>query len=190
VKTVLFVPGFQEDMKTRDYGAVIQAIESKGYQVKFISIQWKRTTITNWVGELEAIYNEYDAKDVVLAGFSYGSMTAFMAAAKRNPVKLWLFSFSPYFSDDIPELEKSWLRNIGHRRAEAFQQLHFKKLAAQIACPVLIVLGEVEATKYPLLKRRSVIAHEEFSNSRLIEAHGSDHDVGDPSYVETIRSEI
>jgi pimeloyl-ACP methyl ester carboxylesterase len=190
MKTVLLVPGFQEDITTRDYAATIRAIESSDYRVKFVPIQWKRTTITDWVKELKAEYEKYDAKDVVLAGFSYGAMTAFVAASQRLPGELWLFSFSPYFSDDIPELDKSWLENIGRRRADAFNQLQFKELAAKVTCPVLIVTGSLEAEKYPLLKRRAERAHETLIDSRLIIAEGSGHDISDGNYIEVIKSAI
>ena len=106
MKTVLFVPGFQEDLTTRDYASVLTAITERGYDVKFVPIKWARTTITEWVEELDIEYAKYDPVNTVLAGFSYGSMTAFMSAVKRNPAELWLFSFSPYFSDDMPKLKK------------------------------------------------------------------------------------
>ena len=190
MKTVLFVPGFQEDLMTRDYKSAIKAIESCGYKVQFVPIKWQRTTITHWVAELEAVYSKLDPANTVLAGFSYGSMTAFMAATKRNPSQLWLFSFSPYFADDIPKLKKSWLNNIGHRRVDAFKNLDFNMLAKQITCPTLIILGEVEAEKYPLLDRRAKLAHEKITGSTLVIAPDSDHDVGDPNYVKTIKAAI
>lgn len=190
MKTVLFAPGFQEDLDTRDYKSAIKAIEGCGYKVQFVPIKWQRTTITHWVAELEAVYSKLDPANTILAGFSYGSMTAFMVATKRNPSQLWLFSFSPYFSDDIPKLKKSWLNNIGHRRVGAFKSLDFDALAKQITCPTLIVLGAIEAKKYPLLDRRAKLAHKKIAGSKLIIADDSDHDVGDPNYVEAIRAVI
>ncbi|HSX30140.1 MAG TPA: hypothetical protein VLE73_06285 [Candidatus Saccharimonadales bacterium] len=186
MKIVLFVPGFKENLKTRDYKSTIKAIESKGYTVKFVPIHWRRTVISNWVEELDKIYANYNPQETILAGFSYGSMTAFMSATKRNPAELWLFSFSPYFSDDMPKIKKSWLRTIGHRRADAFRALDFNKLAKTITCKTLIIVGEVEATKYPLIVNRSQVAHTSIKNSRLITAAGSDHNVADKNYIAAI----
>lgn len=107
MKTVLLLPGFRESIDYRDYKSVIKAIETKGYKVRFIPINWNKTLLRDWTRELEAVYSTLDAKTTILAGFSYGSMTAFMAATKRNPSELWLFSFSPYFSDDMPKMKKS-----------------------------------------------------------------------------------
>src|ERR1035437_7799397 len=101
MKTVLFVPGYQEDMKSRDYASTIRAIESQGYEVKFVPINWKRTTIDQWVEELDAEYGKCDPKQTIIAGFSFGAMTAFVTATKRNPFELWLFSLSPYFVEDL-----------------------------------------------------------------------------------------
>ncbi len=186
MKTVLFVPGFREDISSRDYKSTIDAIESKGYKVKFVPIEWSRTTINDWTKELNNVYSNYDVADTILAGFSYGSMTAFMAAASKNPSELWLFSFSPYFSDDMPDMKKSWLTNIGHRRADSFRKLDFNALAKSIKCKTLIIVGEVEANKYPLLDKRSIIAHRKIANSRLMVAQGADHDVSDKQYISAI----
>jgi len=190
MKTVLFIPGFREDLKTRDYKSIIKAIESKGYTVQFVPINWQRTVISDWVEELDKVYANYDPKDTILAGFSYGSMTAFMSATKKNPAELWLFSFSPYFSDDMPKLKKSWLNNIGHRRADAFRALDFNKLAKAITCKTLIIVGDVEAKKYPLIGNRSRVAHKAIKRSRLITVAGSDHDVTDKSYITAILAAI
>ena len=190
MKTVLFVPGFQEDLTTRDYASVLTAITERGYDVKFVPIKWARTTITEWVEELDIEYAKYDPVNTVLAGFSYGSMTAFMSAVKRNPAELWLFSFSPYFSDDMPKLKKSWLNNIGNRRADAFGQLDFNNLAKNITCKTLIIVGEVESIKYPLLGARAKTANKVIVNNKLLISPKSDHDVSDKNYIATIESAI
>jgi predicted alpha/beta hydrolase family esterase len=85
MKTVLFVPGFREDINSRDYKSTLTAIESNGYQVKFIPINWTRTTIEDWTKELDKEYTKHEPAKTILAGFSYGSITAFMAAVNRNP---------------------------------------------------------------------------------------------------------
>lgn len=45
---VLFVPGYREDRTSRDYDAVVRAIEARGHDVMFIDIDWKRSTIDDW----------------------------------------------------------------------------------------------------------------------------------------------
>lgn len=190
MKTVLFIPGFREGIKSRDYKSTLTAIEGKGYKVKFVPINWTRTTIDDWVKELDKEYSKYNPAETILAGFSYGSMTAFMAAVSKNPYELWLFSFSPYFSDDMPNMKKSWLSNIGHRRADSFRKLDFNSLAENIRCRTMIVVGEVEASRYPLIDKRSKIAHQKIANSSLTVVKGADHDVSDKNYIDAIRDSI
>jgi pimeloyl-ACP methyl ester carboxylesterase len=117
-------------------------------------------------------------------------MTAFMVAAKNNPSELWLFSFSPYFSDDMPDMKKSWLSNIGHRRADSFRKLDFDCLAKSIMCKTLIIVGEVEAAKYPLIDKRSKIAHQKIAGSNLVVVDGAAHDVSDENYIAAIKEAI
>jgi pimeloyl-ACP methyl ester carboxylesterase len=190
MKTVLFVSGFREDIRSRDYKNTLNAIKSKGYEVKFVPINWARTIIKNWTKELDKEYSKHVPSQTILAGFSYGSMTAFMSATRKNPAELWLFSFSPYFSDDMPKMKKSWLSNIGHRRADAFRALDFNKLAKTITCKTLIIVGEVEAKKYPLIGNRSQVAYKAIKNSRLITVAGSDYDVADKNYIAAIAEAI
>jgi pimeloyl-ACP methyl ester carboxylesterase len=186
MKTVLFVPGFREDINSRDYKSALSAIKSKGYKVKFVPINWSKTTIDDWTKELNKVYSKYNSAETILAGFSFGSMTAFMASVSKNPSELWLFSFSPYFSDDMPDMKKSWLSYIGHRRTDSFRRLDFNTLAKSIKCKTLILVGEVEARKYPLLDKRSKLAHQKITNSRLVLVNGAGHDISDKNYIASI----
>lgn len=190
MKTVLFVPGFREDLQSRDYKSVLEAIKSKGYAVVFVPINWKRTVVNAWTRQLEEEYNKHDPRNTILAGFSYGSLTAFVVATKCIPAELWLFSLSPYFSDDIPKLKPTWLDIIGKRRTEAFRQLNFEALAKTIKCKTLIFVGEFEAEKYPPIGRRAKLAEKLIKDARLYNVAGAGHDVGDSNYVAAIKSAL
>ena len=192
MKKVLFVPGFQENIQTRDYSKTIKAIEERGYKVEFIAINWRGTTIENWVNELNLVYSKYDPKEVVLAGFSYGAMTAFVTAAKRIPSELWLFSLSPYFSEDLKNLHTrlAWIKDVGIRRVLAFEKVKFRELYQAINCKVLLFAGSLELEKFPNLDERIKSAHSLISNSELILAAGVGHDVVDPKYIDSIVNNI
>lgn len=190
MKTVLFVPGFREELTTRNYDVTLKAIEAKGYQVNFVPIKWERTRISDWVGQLDDTYSKYDPKNIILAGFSYGAMTAFVSAVRQNPFELWLFSLSPYFADDMPKIKKSWLSSIGHRRASNFKELDFNTLAKSITCKTLIVVGEVEAKKYPLVGNRANVASKAIPNSELVWVPKAGHDVTDKNYIKAIQEAI
>jgi hypothetical protein len=191
MKTVLFVPGFQEDISSRDYVKTIKAIEQSGYKVKFVDIHWLRTTIDNWVEEFNAVYDAYDPKDTILAGFSYGAMTVFMSAANRNPAELWLFSLSPYFIEDIENdsFNQSWLKSIGHRRVDAFKKLSFSKLIKRITSKILFFYGDLELKKWPDISyREDVIRKLPMMKIRI--AIGAQHDVTSDAYIDAIKEEI
>ena len=190
MKTVLFIPGFREDINSRNYKITLEAIKQKGYSTQFVPINWKNTILNDWVEQLQRIYLKHDPNETILSGFSYGSLTAMVEASINNPFELWLFSLSPYFSDDIPVMKSSWLKEIGKRRVENFSKLNFSRLASKIKCRTLIMFGELEAQKYPLISNRSYIAYKMISNSTLIKVKNADHDVTNSNYIEAIKKSI
>jgi pimeloyl-ACP methyl ester carboxylesterase len=192
MKTVLFVPGYQEAIRSRDYPSVIEAIEKQGYKVKFIAIKWSRTTIDDWTKELDAIYDEYNPQQTILAGFSYGAMISFVSALKRNPSELWLFSLSPYFAEDLKSknMKPSWLKNIGHRRVTAFNNLNFQNLSKEIKCKTLLFVGRLEIDGWLVIDERSTAAHKYLKRSELIVIENVGHDVADRHYISEIANHI
>lgn len=186
-KTVLFLPGFKDNLNSRNYEATINAIRDQGYEVTFVPITWWRTTFTDWAQEFDVIYQQYDPDRTILAGFSYGAMIALEAASIRPPQSLWLFSLSPYFAEDIPKIPVSWLRSIGHRRVSAFSKLSFDNLAAKITCPTLLFYGEEES---PAVRSRAENSHELIKNSQLVVVPGVKHDVSNPAYIKAIIGQI
>lgn len=192
MKTVLFVPGFQEDIKFRDYASVIAAIKRRGYDVKFVQIHWARTTVEQWVEELDAVYAMHNPGRTVLAGFSYGAMTAFMSATKRTPSELWLFSLSPYFAEDLTSknMKPTWLKQIGHRRVTAFEKLNFEKLSKLVSCKTLLFAGQLEIDKWPVIGERVYAAHRLLKNNDLKVIPDVGHDVADKKYIAAIEGVI
>ena len=190
MKTVLFCPGFRESKTNRDYKSVIEAIESKGYRVRFIPINWDKTIIDDWVAQLEKVYINYDPKETILAGFSFGSMTALVTATNRMPSELWLFSLSPYFFEDLHLIKPAYLFDIGKKRTERFKNLFFNKLAPRITCKTLIFVGAKEATKYPEIGLRAHDAVKKLKNSQLYTIPNVGHDVADKQYINQIKSVI
>jgi pimeloyl-ACP methyl ester carboxylesterase len=191
MKTVLFVPGFDEDIDDRDYTSTISAIEDKGYKVKFVDIQWKRTTINDWTAELDVIYAKYDPKDTILAGFSFGAVTAFMSAVKRSPSELWLFSLSPYFIEDLNnrDMKPSWLKQIGHRRVTAFARLSFVNLVKKIHSKIILIYGDQELPKWPDIAYRYKVT-DGLKSAQVKIVVGAGHDVSNSNYIHAIEELI
>lgn len=190
MKIVLLVPGFKEGLDSRDYTSVIKAIEGKGYQVEFVPINWLRTTVDDWTRQLNTAYEKYDASNTILAGFSFGAMTVFNVACSRQPSELWLYSLSPYFSEDIKFLKPTWLAYIAKHRKKRFLELKFNILAKNVTCPTKLFIGELEAKKYPSLENRAKDAHARIKGSSLHYATGAGHDISHPSYIKTILENI
>ena len=192
MKTVLFVPGYPENINSRDYSSTMDAIRSAGFAVEYVPINWRRTTLDQWVTELDTTYSRYDPSNTIIPGFSFGAMTALVASTKRNPYELWLFSLSPYFAEDLvsKNMRPSWLKQIGHRRVDVFKKYSFKKLADQIRCKVLLFGGQAEMVKWPGMNDRIISASELLQDNVLITIPNTGHDVADRNYINAIKANI
>lgn len=190
MKTVLFVPGSGEDINSRNYDAVLGAIESEGYKTEFVSIKWKYTTIYNWEDELKKAYEKYDAADTVLAGFSWGAMTAYVTAANRVPSELWLFSLSPYFKEALHLAKPRWLQAAGKRRSTAFEQLSFDTAAEKITCKTKFFMGDHEIQKFESMKFMLLRAQEKLIDVTHHIVPGVGHEVDNPAYIAAIKHAI
>jgi pimeloyl-ACP methyl ester carboxylesterase len=184
------LPGNTETLKTRPYNKLMAAIGKAGYKVKFLPVQWKYTTINDWVAQLDEEYKKHDPKNIILAGFSFGSMIAFVEAAKYPPAELWLFSLSPYFAEDLPMLKDKWKNDVGKRRIKAFSGLKFNELVKNISSKTLIFVGDKELERYPQLSYRFEDAHSKIKNSKMIVAEDVGHDVTHPNYIKAIADKI
>jgi len=192
MQTVLLIPGFQENIDSRDYRKTMAAIRSVGYDVKFVPITWTRTTIKQWLEELHAVYQKYDPTRTILAGFSFGAITAFVEATKRPPTALWLFSLSPYLAEDQASngFKPSWRRSIGHRRADSFKALHFTSLIQHLSSSdVIFFYGDKELKTWPDIQyRHDTLAM--LPGVREIFIPEAKHDITSDAYVQAIKESI
>jgi pimeloyl-ACP methyl ester carboxylesterase len=180
MKTALFIPGFYETLHDRDYPGVLKAFEKRGHKAEFVPLNWRRTNLRHWLDEFNEVYGRYKPEDTVLAGFSFGAVTAFAAAAKRNPSELWLCSLSPYFEGDNPKPQG--LKAIGKRRVQAFANTDFPNLAKQIKCPTKVLYGALESDG---IKHRAHEAHR-LIRAQIIEVPDTAHDVASRQYIDAI----
>lgn len=192
MKTVLFVPGFKGDRSSSSGSPLLPAIRAAGYKLRYVDIQWKRTVVDDWVRELEEVYKNYNPEDTILAGFSFGAVAALLAAAKRLPAGLWLFSLSSAFDDDreLKKPDADTLRWIGKRRLSAFAALDYHAIIQRITCKTLIFYGELEVEKYPDLVRRCQLAANDIPGARIIKIPRAGHAVDNPDYITAIRENI
>lgn len=138
------------------------------------------------------MYNQHDPAETILAGFSFGAMTALVTAAARNPIELWLFSISSFFAEDlISEYQKkSWLRMIGTRRQLTFGQLHFAELADRINCKTLIFYGQIELDDWPIMNERALDTKRRLKYGVYVAVPEVGHDVANEHYIKAITETI
>jgi len=182
------IPGWGEDLKDRDYRAVLNIYKAAGYEPEFVKIDWKYKTIEDWVEQVKSKISKQDLQSSLLSGFSFGAVTALsLAGYYQQPAKLLLFSLSCFYAEDQKTVPNSWLRAIGKHRAETFNQISFDDLANRINCPTMLFLGSKEDSE---MKIRARDAHKKIKKSKLIMVEGAKHDTGDPKYVEAIRKAL
>lgn len=186
MKTVLFVPGGMQYYNTHDYPKTLNAIRRKGYKVVFVHINWRRATLPGQVEQLNAVYRKYDPKKTILAGFSWGAMTALVAASIRQPKGLWLFSLSDHFKEFIDKTPD----RISKTRLKVFRKTPLAPLAKKITCKTLIWLGEAEAKKFPTMDRTAKAVHRQIKHSKLFVIPEAPHDVTDNNYIQAISENI
>lgn len=96
----------------------------------------------------------HDAEKTILAGFSFGALTAFIVASCRLLSELWLFSLSPFFSEDLPRVKQWELAQLGKRRVNVARNISFLNMAKTVTCPVMLFVGSEELVKWPEMKFR------------------------------------
>lgn len=189
MKTVLFVPGFQEDKASRNYAATLLAIEQRGYTVEFVSIKWRYTTQRDWIEQLNNVCSRYDPANTVLAGFSFGAVIALCAAADYQPSEVWLFSLSPLFVEYAQFWSSSDKHVIGKRRLRIAGETSLIKLISTANYPMKIFVGEKELLRWPEMANvYHDVTRSKRANGIVIERIG--HDVTAKEYVAAIESTI
>jgi pimeloyl-ACP methyl ester carboxylesterase len=182
------LPGWGDELGSRDYDSILVAYKSFGYEPQFVSIDWKYKTIDDWVAEVKSKLSREDIKNSILSGFSFGATAALsLAGYYQPPAKLLLFSLSCYYKQDQETIPKSWMKSIGKNRAAAFAKINFDDLASRINCPTQIFIGSKED---PEMLARAIDAQQKIKNSKLIVVEGAKHDVADPRYTRAIKEAL
>jgi pimeloyl-ACP methyl ester carboxylesterase len=163
----------------------------KGYYVRFVRIDWNETTLDDWFRQALMVYVEYDPRDVILVGHSFGAIIAFLLAAARNPWALWLLSLSGRFAEDIPRMKPEKREFLGLEIMEAFSRCRFEDFISKIACKVLLFFGGEEEEQSPELVSRVHETHDQLKvgRSKLVRVDGAGHDPNHPLYLQALACE-
>lgn len=190
MQTVLFVPAYDHWLPADD-ATVIAALEQKGYEVKFISLDWNEG-IDKWKEKLTKEYKKYDPKETIIAGHSLGGTTAFVVAAtaEKPPAQLWLFSLSARFAEDMPRLSAKDLACTTPFQNNVFKKIHFHELVPHISCKTLLFIGEEERKKFPIMAARTLEAHTAIAGSQYIVIPNAGPNLAHPRYLRAVLDTI
>lgn len=191
--TVLYVPGYGETHDGHNAEAVFSAVEARGDEGVFVSLDWQQT-ITEWTDELGRRYAKCDPLNTTIVAMSLGAVAALVTVATtdqdRQPARLCLLSLSARFKEDFPNLPKAAIDFFTVEQQRAFKKLCFNVLAPQVMCPTLLAIGAREYEMLPTLATRVHKAQELIPNAKLVVAHRSGHNLSHSGYKQVIAAEI
>ena len=186
MKTLFIIPGFTHHPGQPPYRKLKTHFEKKGFKVVMVPITWRWKVMSDYVEQFKKIYKKYPAENVTVLGFSFGAMTALIAAKELQPDRLVLCSLSPYFKEDHGSLRWWWKGVVGANRMKDFAKYSADALAKSLKIPTIFFYGSVEASKHPMLKARIETMAKRIPGSQVIVVKDSPHDIGHPEYFKAI----
>lgn len=189
MKRVAFIiPGYKFSPSQSEYQQIGSYFESVKIQPIYIEVKWDRSTISNNLQSFLTIYQNTQADEKYVLGFSFGAVIAFLASSQVKFKAQILCSLSPYFKEDLPKIKKWWARFIGKKRYADFYSLEADKLVMTVKTPTFFLYGAEESS---LVVER---AQETFANlkilKKLIPVEGVKHDISDIRYLNAIDNVI
>ncbi len=180
MKSKLFLlPGFRFDCEKQGYQPLLANLKNK-YSIIECDINWKYTTIDNWV---EEFLNKYKVSNIdTVLGFSYGAMTALLASQKAPPKNLILCSMSPFFSEDIAALPNKWIKKTGPKRISVFLKTHFNDISKNDNTNYYLTIGDKELSSWPNMKSRFEKTKDKLSPKQILIIPDNKHEFNN-SYV-------
>jgi len=186
-KVVYVIPGFTEKVNLKGYQQAIKSFKSKNFKVIPIKISWKYNVMSDYVDQFFCQLSHKKSDDVYLFGFSFGAMIAFISAVKLKPKMLFLCSLSPYFMEDLMFLRTTLKKYVGKKRINDLKMFSFDKLAKDIRCKTLLIIGENE---YKLVHNRVLDAHKKINKSRIIIINNAKHNISQKEYMNKVHEII
>ena len=103
------------------------------FNVIYSNINWKNSSITEWSKQFTQHYLSTKAIKNIIVGFSYGAMTAINATTNLSPNELILCSLSPFFSEYLNKLPKTWIRSESKKDFTVLKTAQSKKSPNQLS---------------------------------------------------------
>jgi len=187
MNVVYVITGFGQKTSQKEYREVIKRFKERKFTVIPIRISWKHRVMSDYVKEFLKQLQHKPNDRVCLFGFSFGAMIAFIAAPQLKPHGLYLCSLSSYFKEDLTSLKKSWKKYLGKREMKDFHQFSFNKLAKDIRCKTVLMVGDKEGEES---MNRAKDARKRIKNAMLIIVKGAKHNLAQKEYLGAVRKII
>lgn len=188
-KIVYILPGHKESHRThKSYTKVASLFEKNGFEVVHVDIQWDASfpkQFAVFTKQFLLQFKKVRGAKVYVLGFSYGATIAFLTAKRTYPAHLILCSLSPYFSEDLKNLEPIWLKFW--KRDFTKSDYSFKVFAPGVVSRVDLIAGSEEHSS---VLKRARDARKRLSNASLTIAKGAKHNIGQKEYLATIEKLI
>jgi pimeloyl-ACP methyl ester carboxylesterase len=182
MKKVLFVPGMGSTLRNGNYDNLMAAAGGGGRPAEFVPIDWNGTSPNDWLNRLRRVYRRYEPRDVILAGFSMGAVTALRLAAERPPAGLLLCSLSPYFRETVGGIPEEWSIMNAHL-VRSLGNVSLDALADKVDCTAAVLVGGAEhGSMYSAAQRAATL----IVDASFYAVPGAGHDMLDDRYIDAI----
>jgi dienelactone hydrolase len=186
METAYLIPGYKENIHQGGYRKIRELFEQKHLRVVPVHIHWEFRTFSSYVSQLKSQIR-VDGSRIVLFGFSFGAVIAFLAAPAIDPQRLYLCSLSPYFKEDLVATRYQTIRSLGKRRAREMRQISMAERAREITASTVLIAGSMED---PEVINRTQEAAASIPRSKLFMADGASHSMNDCCYLDALQQII
>ncbi len=188
-KIAYIIPGYGESYKKQpSYNKIANLFKIAGIQAVHVDINWhhqKPRQFSDYVDQFLKQLDKPKGTDIFIFGFSYGATIAFLSESKVKVKALILCSLSPYFKEDIKNLEKDWVKSW--KKDFIHSDYSFVEVAKKIHTKTYLCVGKEEHLA-SLTRARS--ARMRVDNSELFVVKNAKHNINKKEYLEAIECVI
>jgi pimeloyl-ACP methyl ester carboxylesterase len=188
-KIAYIIPGYgQSYKKQKGYDKIADFFKEAGIKPIHIEIDWHSKNpdpFKYYVDQFLKQYKKPENSKVYVLGFSFGAIIAFLSEPKTRSTALILCSLSPYFSEDLPKLPKTW-QGWWKKNFDG-SDFSFNKLVPKITTKTFLIVEDGAGLE---VQRRARSARRMIGNSSLFMAKGVKHNISQKEYLIQVKKVI
>jgi alpha/beta superfamily hydrolase len=185
-KTIFIIPGYKHRPDHKAYKEIAKMFKKEGYHPISVKIPWKDSTISENTQYFLKKYKKVTARKKYILGFSFGAMIAFLASTKVKTHGLILCSLSPYFKEDLINIDITAKTPMTRLRYYDFSSLHCKSLSKQIKAKQILMLYGLNEEKSLIKRVRKTYNHIDSEYKYLMPIKETEHNIASKKYLFTI----